>query len=132
MLVFHHIAVATASIPLTLEAYKTLGYQKKGEVVLDEIQGVAICFIDAPNAPLVELVEPLSEKSPVSNLLKKAGGTTPYHFCYRCTDITSAIDELENAGYRLISAISPAAAMNLKQICFLYHQNGGLIELVEE
>jgi methylmalonyl-CoA/ethylmalonyl-CoA epimerase len=80
---------------------------------------------------LFEFVEPLDELSPVTKLLNKTG-VSPYHFCYETDDIATAIEELKKQKYVLIQKPVPATALDNRNVCFLYHKDGGLIELLEK
>ena len=67
---YHHTGVATKDIKLTSAFYKNIAYSQS-KIVIDEIQNVKICFLSKKNSPLIELVEPINENSPVNEILKK-------------------------------------------------------------
>jgi methylmalonyl-CoA/ethylmalonyl-CoA epimerase len=127
---FHHIGVATSNIRKSTDIYKQLGFIPD-EVIFDEIQNVNICFLRKPGHPDIELVEPVSEKSPVWNILDKVG-TSPYHFCYYTNDILQEILNLKNSKFILIVNPVKAVAFGNNKICFCYNKDFGLIELVEK
>ena len=128
--IYHHTGVATKDIEITSAFYKNIGYSQS-QIVIDEIQNVRICFLSKKNSPLVELVEPINDRSPVNEILKK-NGNIPYHFCYEVDDIREAILEMKKSGF--IKIINPvhAKAFNNRLICFLYNKDVGLIELLEK
>ena len=126
---FHHIGVAVKSIDATAPMYEAGGY-KRSEVVFDPIQNVNICWLTKEGAPIVELLEPVNEASPVCKTLEK-NGVTPYHTCYVVTHIEAAVQELRSQKYVLTGKPVEAVAFCGSRVCFLYHKNMGLIELVE-
>lgn len=75
---FHHIGIAVTSIDNTAAEYVRGGF-KKSTITYDPFQDVNICWISRQGLPLIELVEPASEASPVSKLLKQGGGDAISH-----------------------------------------------------
>lgn len=129
MLEFHHIGYATLNINETSDGFINLGYALMGEVQVDKIQKVKICFLEKENAPLIELVEPLQNNSLLNNFLDK-NGVFPYHICYEVDDIEVAFEYftvVENyiPLFRPIEAI----ALNGKKICYFFKRGIGYIEL---
>jgi len=128
---FHHIGLATKNIDRSIKDYKLLGYLSNNEKIMDPIQNVELCFLEKPNSPIIELVSPLSELSPVFSILEK-NGTIPYHTCFEVNDIELTIEALKRERFVQISKVVPAIAFNNRKICFLYGINTGLIELLEK
>ena len=128
--IYHHTGVATKDIEITSAFYKNIG-SSQSHIVIDEIQNVRICFLSKKNSPLVELVEPINDRSPVNEILKK-NGNIPYHFCYEVDGLTEAILEMKKSGFIKIINPVPAKAFNNRLICFLYNKDVGLIELLEK
>ena len=126
---FHHIGVAVNDIDDTAEMYVNAGYVKS-EKVYDPIQNVSICWLTQEGAPIVELLAPVDETSPVCKTLEK-NGVTPYHCCYVVDNIDETVKELRKQRYILTSKPEPAVAFCGSRVCFLYNKNVGLIELVE-
>jgi methylmalonyl-CoA/ethylmalonyl-CoA epimerase len=126
---FHHIGVATHSIKKSIEIFEKMGFHSD-EVIFDEIQNVNICFLQMPGHPIIELIEPVNEKSPVRNILDKVG-ITPYHLCYHTNDIFKEILELQKNKFLLVVKPVEAVAFNNRRVCFCYNKDFGLIELVE-
>lgn len=81
--------------------------------------------------PLVELLSPADDKSPVVQILEK-NGVTPYHICYSVDDLEEAIKSLRKLRYMVVSKPKPACAIENRRVAFLYHKDMGLIELVEQ
>ncbi len=126
---FHHIGVATNNIDNTAQYYIKAGY-KKTETVYDSVQNVNICFLEKKGMPTIELLEPVDEKSPVYKIIKNLG-VTPYHCCYKVTNIDIAVSELRHKKYVVLFKPVEAIAMENHKICFLFNKEVGLIEIVE-
>lgn len=126
---FHHAGIAVFNIDATAKYYLDAGYTKT-ETVYDPYQNVFICFLNKEGMPMVELLAPKDETSPVTKTLNKSG-VTPYHFCYEVDDINQAIADLRKL--KFVPLIKPveACAINDKKVCFLFNKQVGLIELVE-
>lgn len=126
---FNHIGVATNNIIKSIELYKQFGFESS-VTFSDPIQQVSICFMKKENHPDVELISPNNDNSPINNILNKVG-TAPYHLCYSSSNILQDIEFLKKK--RFIVVVNPveAVAFNLKKVCFCYHNDFGLIELVE-
>ena len=129
---FHHIGKATDDIEKSISLYELLGYISQGlRTVIDPVQKVELAFMFRENHPLIELVSPLNEDSPVKSILKKMR-TTPYHTCYEVPIIEETIKDLKKQRFILVQKPTPAIAFNNRRIAFLFHKNFGLIELLEE
>lgn len=126
---FHHIGVAVKDISATAAVYVTGGY-KQSDTIFDPIQNVNICWLTKENMPVVELLEPVDETSPVNKILEK-NGVTPYHTCYIVDEIELAMKELRKLKYIVVSKPAEAVAIHGCKVCFLFNKNVGLIELVE-
>lgn len=130
MMKFHHVGIVVRNINEAINAYEALGYSKTSAIIHDPIQNVQLCFLDKDESPTLELVAAISLESPVTNILAKSG-PTPYHNCFEVDDINESIASLKQWGYRRLSSIVPAIAFGNRRICFLYHKEVGLIELLE-
>jgi len=126
---FHHIGVAVFDIDSTAKYYLDAGYSKT-DTVYDPVQNVYICFVIKDEMPMVELLAPKDETSPVTRTLEK-NGVAPYHFCYEVDDITQAIADLRKLRFVPIIKTVDACAIDNRKVCFLFNKSVGLIELVE-
>lgn len=127
---FHHIGIAVKDIDATAAMYEVGGY-RMSDIVFDPIQKVDICWLTKNGAPIVELLAPVNEDSPVNQTLEKVG-VTPYHCCYVVENIDDAVRELRKMKYVLVSKPAEAVAFCGSRVCFLFNKDVGLIELVEE
>ena len=65
-----HIGIVVPNIEKALEHYKNVFNKIGSKPIISETQNVKISFIEFSNIKL-ELIEPISAKSPISNFLKK-------------------------------------------------------------
>ncbi len=126
---FHHIGIAVKDIKATAAVYEEGGY-RMSDIIFDPIQNVDICWMTKEGEPIVELLAPVDENSPVNKTLEK-NGVTPYHCCYVVDNIEETVAELKKQRYVLTSKPAEAVAFCGSRVCFLYNKNMGLIELVE-
>lgn len=126
---FHHIGVAVKSIEATASVYAAGGY-KQSVTTFDPIQNVNICWLEKEDMPLVELLEPVDETSPVNKTLEK-NGVTPYHTCYIVDNLEKATSDLRKMRYVQVSKPAEAIAINNSRVAFYFNKNVGVIELVE-
>ena len=128
---FHHFGIAVSSLKESIRQYEGLGYSKEGEIVEDHVQKVSICFMESAFSPRIELIEPLTEISPVSKILAQSG-TSPYHICFEVdSEINEGIEAFKKKGLILVSKANKAPAIGDRRVCFMYSRAAGLIELVE-
>ena len=126
---FHHLGMAVKSIEATASIYVKAGYSMSS-VVHDQIQNVYICFLVKEGMPMLELVAPVDDTSPVYKTLIK-NGIIPYHSCYIVDNLEDAIAELRTQKYVQVSKPAKAEALRSSRVCFMFHKNVGLIELAE-
>ncbi|HXF42424.1 MAG TPA: methylmalonyl-CoA epimerase, partial [Pyrinomonadaceae bacterium] len=79
----------------------------------------------------IELLEPISNDSPISKFLEKRGAGI-HHIALRVKDIESALEQLKSSGMRLIDE-SPKIGAEGSKIAFIHPSSTGgvLLELVE-
>jgi len=128
--IFHHVGIAAESIERTMELFIEAGYTMTS-VFFDSKQNVNISFLEKTGSPLLELVEPVNEKSPVRNILNKVG-VSAYHLCYEVENLDESIAHLRQKKFMLLAKPVEAVAFNERRICFLYHKETGLVELLEK
>ena len=126
---FHHIGMACFDIDKTSAYYETIGYAKT-EIVVDPLQNVKVCVLQKEGSPTIELLAPVDDKSPVCGILKKSG-VSPYHICYQTSDMNATILELRNKRFTPPLGFPKMSNVFLHKVCFLYHKDVGLIELIE-
>jgi len=99
------------------------------EFVPDQKVNVLVCHVGTQR---IELVEPASADSPVSNFVAKRGGGL-HHLAYKVASVERALEVLKRAGLRLIDE-RPRPGAHGTRIAFVHPSaaNGVLTELVEE
>ncbi len=127
----NHVGVATSSIGRSVETWRTLlGADSIGEPFDLPEQGVRVCFVDAPNTQ-IELIEPLSDASPIAAFLAKNPRGGQHHLCFEVPDIAVAIAELEERGATVLAP--PRIGAHGTPIVFIHPRDMGglLVELME-
>lgn len=123
-----HIGYAVRDIQETAALYVAAGWELS-EVYDEEVQHARIAFLRKEGMTTIELVSPLEGKSPVDRFLEN-GGVQPYHICYMVEDVWETIEDLHEEGFVPLFMPVPSVAMENKEICYLYHEHVGLIEVV--
>jgi methylmalonyl-CoA/ethylmalonyl-CoA epimerase len=116
---FDHAGIAVRSIN---DAAKGL------EITEDPVQRVNVAFMNINNFR-VELIEPLTEKSPIANILNK--GQSLYHLCFKVPDMKKALESARKHGFHCIARPVPAKAFNDNKIAWVFSKVYGLFELIE-
>lgn len=100
----NHIGVATPSIADSVAFYRgVMGAVEVSEPFNMPEQGVKVCFVDTPNGGTqIELIEPLSEASPIHGFLEKNPLGGQHHVCFEVPDITAARAWFEGLGKRIL------------------------------
>jgi len=116
---FEHAGIAVRSIN---DAAQGL------EITEDPIQKVRVAFLEINNFR-IELIEPITEKSPIRNILDK--GQNLYHLCFRVPDMKNALETARKNGFHCIARPVPAKAFNERNIAWVFSKVYGLFELIE-
>jgi methylmalonyl-CoA/ethylmalonyl-CoA epimerase len=124
-----HVAIATESIAVTAELYRSLGLEV-GQIEVLEKQKVKVAVLDTGQSA-IELVEPLSEDSPISRFLKTRGEGL-HHISLIVEDLRSTLKKLKEQNFKLIDE-EPRPGAEDSLIAFIHpHSTGGvLIELTQ-
>lgn len=107
------------------------GYSVQSGPFVDPIQKVTVCFL-APmkdGDPLIELIAPASDDSPVNRILAK--GISAYHLCYEVDDMTEALNHVRSHGCIVVSEPVRAVAFEGRLIAWFYTPTRQLTELVQ-
>ncbi len=126
---FHHIGVATNDVDASAYMYEQGGYHRSASI-FDPVQNVKICWLTREGYPIVELLAPVDETSPVCKTLEK-NGVIPYHTCYVVPNIDEAAQQLRKQRYVMVSKPAEAVAFGGSRVAFFFNKAVGLIELVE-
>jgi methylmalonyl-CoA/ethylmalonyl-CoA epimerase len=129
-MIIDHIGIATPQLQEALSVWRdTLGLSVNSTDEVAE-QGVRVALL-AIGETHIELLEPLSEDSPVGKFLQKRGPGI-HHIALRVANIREALSELKAKGARLIDE-TPRIGANGCLVAFIHPSatNGVLVELVE-
>lgn len=129
---FHHVGYAVASIPDYVDEFLAplVDPVEVGPTIEDPLQGVRVAFVTVTGGVVIELIEPMSDSSPVSKYLgDRRGGL--YHVCYETDALEATIETFRSKRCMLFSGPSPAAAFDGRRIAFLFTPQRDIIELVE-
>ena len=128
----NHVAIAVPDIKIASDMWQqALGANVSKPQTLHE-HGVKVVFINSPNTK-VELIEPLSENSPISNFLKKNPNGGMHHICYEVSDLKSTSKKLKEVGATILGDGKPKIGAHGNPVIFLQPSDfsGTLIELEE-
>ena len=125
----HHIGYLTKNMSKTKQYMQELGFEIERTPAYDAGRMVNIAFL-INGEYRVELIEPVSNKSPLYPLLKRYKNT-PYHICYETSDLIRSISEFEQQGYSVVQPPQEAPCIDQHRVAFLIHINVGMIELLE-
>ena len=126
----NHIGIATDSLDNAAKVWEALGFAQGDDEVVED-QGVKIRYMRGDGETNIELLEPLSDDSPVGKFLS-ARGPGVQQIAVNVPDIVSKISQLKGMGIRMIND-DPILGSNGHKIAFIHPSScgGDLIELVE-
>ena len=128
-----HVGIIVKNIEEGIKNHEALfGYKQLGSIVDDHKQKVRVVLMGVSERDPVklELISPLTEDSPVKDLLKKHQAL--YHLCYSVPDIEEAKMSARKSGAIVISKPIEAPLFDNRKICFLFTKDHYVIELVED
>lgn len=134
-----HIGIATAELDGASDFWNLLGLAQAAEDETVEDQGVTTRFFStsheptksSAHPPMVELLEPTSEDTPIGRFLAKRGPGVQ-QICFRVGDLLGLIQHLKENGIVLIDE-KPRMGAGGKRIAFVHPKSTGgvLVELTE-
>lgn len=137
-----HIGFVVENISKVKELFETVGLDTGTNAVVNPMQKVSASFVNVGEKDdiYIELLEPASDDSPISNFLQKKGGGL-HHLCFEVDDIEKATRELNEKGFHMVVSPEDCTAYdeNLNRKCedstriaFFIISKGILIELIEK
>ena len=126
----NHVGLAVPDIETYLRKSAPLfeGFTR-GPMIVNERQKVREQFL-SDGATTVELLEPLSDGSPLQGFLKRNPAGGPIHLALDVIDLDATIARVVAAGGRLIVAPVPDVAFEERRIAFVL-LGGQVTELIE-
>lgn len=129
---FHHIGFVVASIQESIAGFLQSLQAEWNQIIFhDPHQVVRVTFLQSAQAgsPVVELVEPAGEKSPVISFLKRGGGL--HHLCYEIDNLEEQLRLSRSQGGLVVRPPLPAVAFGGRRIAWVYTRNKLLLEYLE-
>jgi len=102
-----------------------------GQIFHDPLQNVRVSFLagNGPDAPSVELVEPVDGTSPVSEFLRRGGGL--HHLCYEVDSLDQEMSRCRSDGRVVVKPAMPAVAFGGRRIFWTLNRERLLVEWLE-
>lgn len=125
-----HVGVAVEDLDAAVELYsKQLRMPEQHRETVED-QGVEAVLLEVGDGH-VELIKPLSSESGVARFIAK-NGPGLHHVAYATDDIDSALEQVREAGLRLIDE-KPRRGIRDSRVAFLHPKSTGgvLTEIVE-
>ena len=130
----HHVGFVVRAITPAETAFAALGYERLGASVEDGRQDAEILFLARigaqPGEPLVELISPLSDRSPVAAFARESRFRI-HHVCFAVEDLDHALQPVRERRLTQVTPVTDAPAIGFRRIVFLFSRETGLFELVE-
>lgn len=127
----HHVGIVVKSIQESLgDLGRYLNFESSSTIMPVGSQKVNVCLLKV-GEPYLELIEPASNDSPISEFAKSGGGI--HHLCFEVTKIQEELEKLEKNGALVL--VRPVIGFDKRIIAFVdlntKSTNCGLIELIE-
>ena len=127
----HHIGIVVNNIQESLgELKRYLNFETVSSIMPVGSQKVNICLMRV-GEPFLELIEPASRDSAISEFAKLGGGI--HHICYEVKNIESELESLVKKGATVL--VNPVKGFDERRIAFVdlntKNTNCGLVELLE-
>ena len=127
----HHIGIAVKSIEDRLMLWRDIFGMKVKLIEEVSEQKVRVAMLES-GAVSIELLEPLTEDSPVAKFIEKRGEGL-HHLSFRVDDIKKMIAELKKKNVKMIDEV-PRTGSHGSMIAFIHPSSTGsvLIEVSQE
>jgi methylmalonyl-CoA/ethylmalonyl-CoA epimerase len=128
----HHIGFVVSSIANGIEGFAaSIGADWNRTIFHDPLQKTRVTFLrtPCPEDPLIELVEPAGEGSPVLRFLQKGGGL--HHLCYEVEDLGAHLSAVQLKGAVVVRRPLPAVAFENRRIAWAVTKEKLLLEYLE-
>ena len=127
----HHVGIVVNNIQESLgELKKYLSFETTSSIMPVGSQKVNICLLKI-GSPFLELIEPASADSAISEFAKSGGGI--HHLCFEVKDIESELESLAKKGATIL--VNPVKGFDERRIAFVdlntKNTKCGLVELLE-
>jgi methylmalonyl-CoA/ethylmalonyl-CoA epimerase len=125
----HHVGYVVRSIEDMADRFAlSIGAAWDRNVILDPLQAARVTFL-GNGPPLVELVQPEGDHSPVLNFLKRGGGL--HHLCYEVNSLERQLQASRAIGGTMVRAPLPAVAFQGRRVAWVVTKDRLLLEFLE-
>lgn len=129
---FDHIGIVVECIEESRAIFeRDFSGFSSSKVYLDKEIDVKIQFIEYENSNKIELIEPLSEVSPIRSVLEKKNISNIHHLAYLCENIEETCNSFRDKGYGFLTKFYNAEAFNGARVIFLLSPLNFIVELIE-
>lgn len=127
----NHLGLAVCNINENEELFINMGYAKGNEYTLLN-QNSKLCIFSRNGYNDIEFVEPLDSDSPTIDILNE-DKLKFYHLCFEVESINGFLEYIKEKGlrYSVVSDAKEADIFNGAPVSFIFVENIGLIELLE-
>lgn len=128
----HHVGYVVQSINEVAHRFaQSVAASWDQKIFQDPLQDAKVTFLASivQEFPLVELVEPVSEGSPVANFLKRGGGL--HHLCYEVESLDKQLQFSRTIGGKIVRPPLPAVAFDGRRIAWVYTKDRLLLEYLD-
>ncbi len=126
-----HIAHAVPSIEDAITQYERVFGANVSNIKIIEKQDIKIAIVSFANLK-IELMEPLSEKSPIAKYLQKNPKGGLHHYCLSVSNVSQAYDNQKEKKINILS--EPTTGYHGRNLYFIHPSEvcGVLIEVEED
>ena len=126
-----HIGIAVSDHKESISKWEKLIGEKAGKSEKIEEQGVLLSKLKLKEGPVIELLAPTGEDTPIGRFLKKRGPGI-HHICFQVNKLDHLVESLKKTGIRFVQDV-PVKGSEGNRIIFIHPGdfNGVLIELRE-
>ncbi len=127
----NHLGLAVRDFTESEELFRAMGYSK-GTVYQQANQKSELCIFSRTGYDDIEFVKPIKPDSPTTAILNDEKMKL-YHLCYEVESIDKFLERMRKNGlkYSMVSNAKAADIFNGTPVAFIYVENIGLIELLE-
>lgn len=130
---FDHIGIVVKSIEESRAIFESdLPGFSSSKIYIDKEIDVKIQFIEYQHSNKIELIEPLSEASPIRSVLEKKNTSNIHHLAYSCKNIEKTCNAYREKGYGFLTKFYHAEAFDGAKVIFLLSPLNFIVELVED
>jgi methylmalonyl-CoA/ethylmalonyl-CoA epimerase len=126
-----HIGIAVKDFNKSISEWERLIGEKAGNNEKIDAQGVLLSKLTLKEGPVLELLSPTDEETPVGKFLQKKGEGI-HHICFQVENLDDMVERLKRNGVRFVQDV-PAKGADGSRIIFIHPSdfNGVLIEFKE-